>query len=267
MPAGVRLQPGRSPVRVTAGITAPRARVGRQHVLRLWRSERPRSARLRVSGAERATSSGEFRPRPEVAGIPGITHGGALYTTMDCMATWAGMALKRTKALWVLRSATMTYHRPAHAGDPISLRRRSKRKAATGMRCRSASMPTTPMGNCSWRDSSRSFRCPGSFKALSAFRSAPASLDRLRVRPSGPDLAARCRLTLNRSARYQPSPDASSPTAVDAKDRIRLSRGRWRCMYTGSMFTFMTAPPALHVLLADPVRRRIMELMHGMPGR
>jgi acyl-coenzyme A thioesterase PaaI-like protein len=64
---------------------------------------------------------GEFRPRPEVAGIPGITHGGALYTTMDCMATWTGMALKQTKALWVLRSATMTYHRPARAGSPISL--------------------------------------------------------------------------------------------------------------------------------------------------
>jgi acyl-coenzyme A thioesterase PaaI-like protein len=64
---------------------------------------------------------GEFSPRPEVAGIPGITHGGALYTAMDCMATWSGMALKQTKALWVLRSATMTYHRPAHAGDPIVL--------------------------------------------------------------------------------------------------------------------------------------------------
>lgn len=64
---------------------------------------------------------GEFRPGPEIAGIPGITHGGTVYTAMDCMSTWSGMALKETRALWVLRSASTTYHRPAREGDPVSL--------------------------------------------------------------------------------------------------------------------------------------------------
>ncbi len=64
---------------------------------------------------------GEFRPGPDIVGIPGITHGGAIYTAMDCMATWSGMALKQTKAMWVLRSASTTYHRPALEGDPVSL--------------------------------------------------------------------------------------------------------------------------------------------------
>ena len=64
---------------------------------------------------------GEFRPGPDIIGVPGITHGGLVYTAMDCMATWSGMALKRTKAMWVLRSATTKYHRPALQGHPISL--------------------------------------------------------------------------------------------------------------------------------------------------
>lgn len=64
---------------------------------------------------------GEFRPGPEVIGIPGVTHGGAIYTAMDCMATWSGMALKQTKAMWVLRSAQTTYHRPALQESPVSL--------------------------------------------------------------------------------------------------------------------------------------------------
>ena len=64
---------------------------------------------------------GEFLPGPDMIGLPGVTHGGAIYTAMDCMATWSGMVLKRTKAMWVLRSAATTYHRPAVEGAPISL--------------------------------------------------------------------------------------------------------------------------------------------------
>ena len=64
---------------------------------------------------------GEFRPGPDLIGLPGVTHGGAIYTAMDCMATWSGMVLKQTKAMWVLRSAATTYHRPAVEGAPISL--------------------------------------------------------------------------------------------------------------------------------------------------
>ena len=64
---------------------------------------------------------GEFSPRDYMIGFPGITHGGAVYTALDCMATWSGMLLRATKAIWILRSATMKYHRPAFQGSPISL--------------------------------------------------------------------------------------------------------------------------------------------------
>lgn len=64
---------------------------------------------------------GEFAPRPDMIGFPGITHGGVLYAALDCMASWSGMALRNSKALWVLRSATMKYHRPALQGMPLSL--------------------------------------------------------------------------------------------------------------------------------------------------
>jgi len=64
---------------------------------------------------------GEFHPGDHLIGFPGITHGGAIYTALDCMATWSGMVLRKTKALWLLRSASMKYHRPAVQGSPISL--------------------------------------------------------------------------------------------------------------------------------------------------
>lgn len=64
---------------------------------------------------------GEFDPQHYMTGFPGITHGGAIYTALDCMATWSGMVLRKTKAMWILRSATMKYHRPAFQGKPISL--------------------------------------------------------------------------------------------------------------------------------------------------
>jgi acyl-coenzyme A thioesterase PaaI-like protein len=64
---------------------------------------------------------GEFDPQVYMIGFPGITHGGAIYTALDCMASWCGMVLRKTKAMWLLRSATMKYHRPAIQGRPISL--------------------------------------------------------------------------------------------------------------------------------------------------
>jgi acyl-coenzyme A thioesterase PaaI-like protein len=64
---------------------------------------------------------GEFRPQPHMTGFPGITHGGAIYTALDCMATWSGMLLRKTKALWLLRSASVKYHRPAFQASPIAL--------------------------------------------------------------------------------------------------------------------------------------------------
>lgn len=64
---------------------------------------------------------GTFLPREHMIGFPGITHGGAIYTALDCMATWTGMVLRGTRAIWILRSASMKYHRPAFQGAPVSL--------------------------------------------------------------------------------------------------------------------------------------------------
>lgn len=64
---------------------------------------------------------GEFRAQDHMVGFPGITHGGTIYTALDCMATWCGMALRGTKAMWVLRSAEMKYHRPAKQSEPLFL--------------------------------------------------------------------------------------------------------------------------------------------------
>jgi len=64
---------------------------------------------------------GEFDPSEYMTGFPGITHGGVIYTAFDCMSTWCGMVLRRTKAMWMLRSAEMKYHRSAVQGKPISL--------------------------------------------------------------------------------------------------------------------------------------------------
>jgi acyl-CoA thioesterase FadM len=56
------------------------------------------------------------------AGFPGITHGGALYTALDCLAAWVPKVLRpEAKAIWILRSASVTYHRPAPAGRPVLL--------------------------------------------------------------------------------------------------------------------------------------------------
>ncbi len=65
---------------------------------------------------------GEFHPPEHMIGFPGITHGGAIYAALDCMAAWVPMALRQgSKAIWILRSATMTYHRPALQGKPLYL--------------------------------------------------------------------------------------------------------------------------------------------------
>lgn len=64
---------------------------------------------------------GTFSPAEHMTGFPGITHGGMIYTALDCMASWCGMVVKKTKAIWILRSATMKYHRPAFQGMTLEL--------------------------------------------------------------------------------------------------------------------------------------------------
>jgi acyl-coenzyme A thioesterase PaaI-like protein len=64
---------------------------------------------------------GSFLPQEHHSGFPGVTHGGALYTALDCLAAWTASMLREERALWLLRSAQVTYHRPAHPGEVISL--------------------------------------------------------------------------------------------------------------------------------------------------
>lgn len=65
---------------------------------------------------------GRFQTSRNTTGFPGITHGGAIYTAMDCMASWVPTILRsEIKAAWVLRSANIKYLRPALAGIRISL--------------------------------------------------------------------------------------------------------------------------------------------------
>ena len=81
---------------------------------------------------DRECLKGEFHPPEHMIGFPGITHGGAIYAALDCMAAWVPMVLRRsTKAIWILRSAKMTYHRPAHQGRSLFLTARIEEEGKT----------------------------------------------------------------------------------------------------------------------------------------
>ena len=65
---------------------------------------------------------GTIDPSPEMVGFPGITHGGVIYTALDCLAAWVPTVLRpEARAIWILRSASIKYRRAAPAGRPISL--------------------------------------------------------------------------------------------------------------------------------------------------
>ena len=65
---------------------------------------------------------GVFQARAHMNGFPNITHGGAIYTALDCLASWTPTLLRSaTKAAWVLRSSEMRYRLPAHTGMSVSL--------------------------------------------------------------------------------------------------------------------------------------------------
>ena len=65
---------------------------------------------------------GLFTPTAGMAGFPGITHGGAIYTALDCLSTWVATVLGPNRgAGWLLRSATATYHKPAPTGQALTL--------------------------------------------------------------------------------------------------------------------------------------------------
>ena len=43
--------------------------------------------------AKPETLRGRFDPADYMIGFPGITHGGAIYTAMDCLSTWVASVL------------------------------------------------------------------------------------------------------------------------------------------------------------------------------
>jgi acyl-coenzyme A thioesterase PaaI-like protein len=74
--------------------------------------------------------TGHFVPHESFIGFPGITHGVVVFTALDCMASWAGMMLVGgPRAIWLLRSARVTYHRPALAGELVNLAARIPKHA------------------------------------------------------------------------------------------------------------------------------------------
>ena len=63
-----------------------------------------------------------FVPSEHLVGFPGITHGGAIFTALDCLSTWVATLLgPNREAGWILRSAQTTFHKPAAIGKPLTL--------------------------------------------------------------------------------------------------------------------------------------------------
>src|SRR5262245_64921778 len=72
--------------------------------------------------ASEAILIGRFTPTAAMAGFPGMTHGGAIYTALDCLSTWVATLLgPHREAGWLLRSASATYHKPAPTGLCLNL--------------------------------------------------------------------------------------------------------------------------------------------------
>lgn len=86
--------------------------------------ENPAGLRITVipDPAREGVLRAEFTPQESMSGFPGITHGGAIYTTLDCLSTWVATLLgPNRRAGWILRSATTTYRRPAPARQRLVL--------------------------------------------------------------------------------------------------------------------------------------------------
>ncbi len=76
--------------------------------------------RRNPEAADRLVAS--LTPAAHMVGFAGITHGGILYSALDCLSTWTATLLGPNRhAGWLLRSARTTYHRPAHIGKPLRL--------------------------------------------------------------------------------------------------------------------------------------------------
>lgn len=69
------------------------------------------------------TLRARFTPTENMGGFPGVTHGGAIYTALDCLSTWVATLLGPNRgAGWLLRSASTKYHKPASTAAPLTLR-------------------------------------------------------------------------------------------------------------------------------------------------
>lgn len=94
--------------------------------------ENPLGLRIEV---RRDPASGDrleasFTPAEHMSGFPNITHGGAIFTALDCLSTWVATLLgPNRQAAWLLRSAQVTYHKPAATGAPLTLAGRIKSQA------------------------------------------------------------------------------------------------------------------------------------------
>lgn len=83
-------------------------------------------AGLRIEVFDRPGAGGalraRFSPTQAMAGFPGMTPGGAVYTALDCLSTWVATVRGPNRgAAWVLRSAEAVYHRPTLIGEPLTL--------------------------------------------------------------------------------------------------------------------------------------------------
>jgi len=94
--------------------------------------DNPSGLRIVVSAdpAREGVLRAKFMPLESMTGFPGITHGGVIYTALDCLSTWVATLLGPNRgAGWILRSATTTYRNPAPAGQPLILEGSIKHQA------------------------------------------------------------------------------------------------------------------------------------------
>lgn len=74
-------------------------------------------------GDERLT--GTFVPPGHASGFPGLTHGGALFSAMDCLATWVMVVFgPRIGRYWLLGSASVDFRKASRIGEPVTLQGR-----------------------------------------------------------------------------------------------------------------------------------------------
>lgn len=86
--------------------------------------ENPNGLHIEVTdeGEHSKSLVGRFEPPEHLSGFPGITHGGALFTAMDCLATWVVAVFgPRDERYWLLGSSEVGYRRPAAVGDSLRL--------------------------------------------------------------------------------------------------------------------------------------------------